>query len=58
MITGEQKPFEEILTALSENAGKIDLGWGKNIREKGNELYMKWYGIVGNRLAGMTPVLG
>jgi hypothetical protein len=53
----DQKPFEELLNALSNNAGKIDPEWGKNIREKGNELYMKWYGVVGNRLAGMTPVL-
>jgi len=52
----DQKPFEEILNALSIDAAKIDPEWGKNIRVNGNNLYMKWYTIVANKLAGMTPI--
>lgn len=52
----DQKPFEEILTALADNADEIDPRWGNNIREKGKERYMELYGIVGKELAGMTPV--
>lgn len=52
----DQKPFDEIITALADNADKIDLRWGENIRNKGNERYMEWYKIIGNELAGMTPV--
>ncbi len=51
----DKPAFEEILNSLSDNANKIDPRWGENIREKGNDLYMKWYGIVANKLAGMDP---
>lgn len=51
----DKTPFEEILSALADAAGEIDIEWGNNIRGRGNEVYMKWLEVATNRLAGMDP---
>jgi hypothetical protein len=52
----DQKAFEQILGGLVKAAEEVNPKWAKNISEKGNELYLGWYKVVGNKLAGMDPV--